>query len=287
MIQSKTRSSFLMVWGVVSRPLNLKSQTLLGQSMNIHSVHGKPVFGPAGLPALRAFITFSTILLPSNTCEPFLVWMVPLRRDCEDGAIFPVTFPDFGSGFRPLVTLGEHDCLLWVAEGSGGWWITDDFALLLGRPRDVDAGRSFRRFEGVSLEKPGSWVGIVDLVRGNTALLLLILIGLIALDSAPTDLATLLKRPYLLLTLAGFEALGAASVSLASTSSRVIFWFRINKAGDPLVWSAEETLFFWVTDADARGVFGLFLGDFWVPLVASLPPTIPANWLWCHESSGF
>lgn len=130
-----------------------------------------------------------------------------------------MTLPDFCSSFRPLVTLGEHDCLLCVAEGSGGCSVTDDLELLLGRPREVDVGRSFLRLEGVSLEKPRSWAGIVDLVRGDTPLLLLILLGLIALESAPVDLVMLLKRPYLWLALAGFEALGAASTFLASTSS--------------------------------------------------------------------
>lgn len=103
-----------------------------------------------------AFITLSTILLPRMFVDSFLLWSL-LKFP-------PLFFSCFTSTSRPLVTLGEHDCLLKFAS---------DFSPIPAcRPLVTELDRSVLRFGGVSFENSGIWDAIVDLTIGDVVLLL-------------------------------------------------------------------------------------------------------------------
>lgn len=105
----------------------------------------------------RAFITLSTILLPRMFVDSVLLWSL-LKFP-------PLFFSCFAaSTFRPLVTLGEHDCLLGFVS---------DFSTFPGcRPLVTELDLSVLKFGGVSFENSGIWDAIVDLTIGDVVLLL-------------------------------------------------------------------------------------------------------------------
>ena len=106
-----------------------------------------------------AFNTFSTILLPITPQTEMLLPILCDLLDCTlDQSLFWLSFE-----ILPLVTLGEHDCLLGLLLEMGAS-LTDHATLgAPGLPLVVEGGRSgivVLKFGGASSEK----IGIAALV---------------------------------------------------------------------------------------------------------------------------